>query len=143
MIFNVVRLLLLLIAAYLFGKPFARSKNETQMFYEISVVLLLTPLVFPHQGKYALLLFMPAYALLIKETIQHRAFGWPEKKFKHITLLALLIISIALITFTTDGLIGMKASEITQHLHLLTYGAFALFMAICFIKPEEIKNNPN
>ena len=62
---NSVRVLFVLAGILLISRPLKRPAGKIPAFYDLAVICLLTPLVFPHQGKYALLYTLPAYAICI------------------------------------------------------------------------------
>ena len=64
------RALILLLLLFLFSKPFHKVVNKRIIFYELSLICAVTPLFFPHQGKYSffylefhLCRFLPAVLL--------------------------------------------------------------------------------
>lgn len=136
-ILNSIRFLILLILTLLFGKPFQTIKNKKKLFYDLSLVCLTTPLIFPHQGKYSFFYLLPAYAYCLYSIIKLKAL---QNKLKSVYQLCkvLLIISFCLVTLTTDGLIGRKASNFTEYLHLISYGSMILLIALIFLKPKTI-----
>jgi hypothetical protein len=138
-ILNVVRLILLALLALLFGRPFKKATNKKRLFYDISLIFIATPLVFPHQGKYSFFYLMPAYAYCIYSLIKlHTLKQLP--KYKRINLLVLVVVSLSFmsVTLTTDGLIGRKLSDFSEYIHLITYGTFFLLTAMIFLKPKRV-----
>ena len=134
----VTRLVLLFFLAYLFGKPFQKLKTKKRLFYDIALVFIATPLVFPHQGKYAFFYLMPAYAyctyMLIKLFYLKAR---PHYRHIYLSVLLFMIFSFGGVTLTTDGLIGRKLSNVSEYLHFITYGAFFLLAAMTFLKPGD------
>lgn len=134
----VVRLLFLASLIPLLGKPFHKEKNVKTVFYQIATILIITPIFFPHQGKYSLLFLLPAYAyclytlLRLKQIIKEKQHF--AKPYKMAGLL--LILSFCFITLTTDGLIGRSFADIAEHYHLLVFGAICLLIATIMLKPK-------
>jgi hypothetical protein len=133
MVLNISRVLLLLILACLFGRPFQKIKNSVTLFFDISLVCLATPLVFPHQGKYSILYLLPAYAYTLFTLIHYKAEALKKGKFA----MLLVVLSFILCTLTTDGLIGRRLSDACEYLHLITYGTFCLLAAMVILRPER------
>ncbi len=107
---------------------------------EISYLLLIIPLIFPHQQKYTFLLALPAlyyisYFLLI--SYKKGAGGINTKKYY--TILTLFILSFILVTLTTDGIIGRNLNLITQHYKAITYGAIILIFNLILCKPTDLQ----
>jgi len=133
-ILNVIRVLFLLLMAFLLGKPFQKFKNNIEVFYSISLVCLFTPLIFPHQGKYSFFYLLPAYAFILFKLL-HSDERLPNSKNK--ISWVLLVISFVLLTLSTDGLIGRRLSDLCEYLNFITIGTFALFGSMCFVKSNE------
>ena len=138
------RLALLLLLTFLFGKPFQKFKSKKKLFYDIALVFMATPLVFPHQGKYAIFYLITAYAYCIYMLI--RLFHLRRRPYyKKIYLFTFLfvILSFVGVTLTTDGLIGRRLSDVSEYLNLIIYGAFFLLAAMAFIRPKNFNGLKN
>jgi hypothetical protein len=134
---NVVRGAFLLLLAYLFGKPFYKQQYKKNMFYDVSLICLATPLIFPHQGKYSIFYLLPAYAFCIYTAIKLHAIKSRHNYYLlYKKILILLSLSFALVTLTTDGLIGRRLSDCAEYLHLITYGSTFLLIATIYLKPK-------
>ena len=128
LITNMVRLGL--IASTLFilkWPPFKRSHSKLQLLKEIAFILLLIPLIFPHQQKYAFLLTLPAQFFLLYELLMTERFELRSR-----LSLILLVFSFILMTCTTDGLIGSELYAWTQHYKLVTFGSLFLIVGMFF-----------
>jgi hypothetical protein len=140
-ILNVVRLLL--IASTLFilkWPPFKKATSKIQSIQEISLILLLIPLIFPHQQKYAFLLCVPAQVYLTYFIV----FNYQVRKqimngFKWNLIIFLYVLSFILMTLTTDGLIGRELNNLTQHFKTITYGALMILSALYLCSPRYIE----
>jgi hypothetical protein len=141
LILNGIRFGLILLSLYFLGwPPFKPSKSELDALREISYLLLIIPLIFPHQQKYAFLLALPAlyyisYFLLI--SYKKGAGGINTKKYY--TILTLFILSFILMTLTTDGIIGRNLNLITQHYKAITYGAIILIFNLLLCSPAQLQ----
>jgi hypothetical protein len=100
--------------------PFKNAKNNLHAFAELSYILMIVPLIFPHQQAYGFLFVLPAVVCIIYFLITNPAFwkSWNGKSF--IFLLALIYAS-----FNLKLLLG-QFNEFYQHFKLLTYGALIL-----------------
>ncbi len=96
------------------------------------------PLLFPHQQKYAFLLAGPAlfylaYVLVLNFRAEARHLG----KSRWIAIVILSILSFALMTLTTDSLVGRSLNLITQHYKLITWGALVLILILVIAPPGK------
>jgi hypothetical protein len=134
-VLNSVRLVILALVAFLIGKPFQELKNKKSLYYDLSLICLVTPLIFPHQGKYSFFYLLPAYSYCIYSLVRMKPI---RSKLKNIYQMCniLLITSFCLVTLTTDGLIGRTASDFTEYIHLIAYGSFLLLAVLFMLKPK-------
>lgn len=140
-ILNLLRLCFLVLLVWLFEKPFRSINSKRMLFYDVSLLCLVTPLFFPHQGKYAIYYLLPAYAYCVFLILKlHRVTGISKYKRLYRQSLMLLIVSFVLVTLTTDGLIGRHLSNVAEYLHLITYGALCLLYAVMLLKPAKNSN---
>ncbi len=138
LILTCVRISILIFLTILFGKPFQKITNKKTLFYNIALICLVTPLIFPHQGKYSFFYVLPAYAFCIYSLIKlHSIKNNANYKKIYLGALVFVLLSFAGITLTTDGVIGRRLSDVTEYLHFITYGAICLLMAMAFLKPKE------
>ena len=137
-ILNIVRVVFLILAAVLFGQPFHKNLSKQKLFYDLSILCILTPLIFPHQGKYSVYYLFPAYAYCIYFLVRFRAIRTQivaKKIYKPIMIFT--FISFVLVTLTTDGLIGRYFSDFAEYLYLITFGIFSLLIAMVYLKPKR------
>lgn len=136
LVLNVARVLLLAFVAFLSGRPFRGFQNRKNLLYDVALVCIATPLVFPHQGKYAYFYMLPAYAYVIYKLIKLRALKHrPAYKNTYRLALFFITLSFVLITLTTDGVIGRKLSDAAEYLHLMVYGALCLLTGMAVFRP--------
>lgn len=142
LILNMVRGLLVLLTLYfLRSLPFKKMNDPLQNYYALAYILLIIPLIFPHQGKYSFFYMLPAFSYLIymvfcllkkkKETVDYKM----PVRFK--VAISGLIISFVMTTLTTDGIIGKHYSDITDHFHFITIGALVLIIPLAIFRPES------
>jgi hypothetical protein len=137
LILNTVRTGLILFTLYfLRWPPFKKAKSRISEIRELSYIFLLIPLLFPHQQKYAFFLAFPtlfysSYFIVINFQSGTRIMN----NRKYYAVIILLILSFALMTLTTDGLIGRNLNQITQHFKTITYGAIILIIILSLCPP--------
>jgi hypothetical protein len=136
-ILNGFRCLLLVFLCFLFGRPFQKIITKKFLFYDLSLICLATPIVFPHQGKYSFLYLLPAYAYTLYSLIRMQLIK-TKYKSTYLRPLIFMLLSFTFTTLTTDGLIGRRLSDFTEYLHLITYGAFFLLFALICLKPKKL-----
>jgi len=127
-IVNFVRFMLVVGTLYfLRWPPFKVVKSNLHILKEVSFILILIPLIFPHQQKYAFYLALPAQYFIMYFIV----FLFPLKnkkisKLKWNLIIAIMVISFVLITVSSDLFIGRAFSGITQHFKTITYGTLLL-----------------
>jgi len=141
-VLNTVRVLLILFTLYfLRTPPFKPAKSKTHEIWELSYLLLLIPLIFPHQQKYAFVLMLPAvayviYFLIFLYKFDHQEFlTWRWK-----IVILLLILSFILTSISSDVIIGRTLNRITQHYKTITYGALLLLIVLGMCKSSFLDN---
>lgn len=139
LILNLVRIIFLIVLIPFLGKAFQVIKNKKEIFFHISLIFIITPIFFPHQGKYSLLFLLPAYAYCLFSLIRLKSISSKKQSFiKPFKVGGIFVlISFALITLTTDGLIGRHFADIAEHLHLLVFGAIILLAGTMYLKPKR------
>ncbi|TXC81946.1 glycosyltransferase 87 family protein [Luteibaculum oceani] len=135
---NAIRFSLVAFTIYFLSSlPFKKAKNAFYDFRAIAYIILLIPLIFPHQLKYAFTLILPACFYLLHFVFsqyanRNQAIG----KFRWVAILVFMGIGFVLMTLTTDGVIGRELSNITQHYKTITWGALFLIGALILVKPN-------
>jgi hypothetical protein len=128
----IIALLILFTLFFLSTLPFKKIASKNHILYEISYITLVMPLIFPHQMKYAFYFLLPAICCLVK-TIADK-YSDNKKDWKYHVTISLVIISFILCTMTTDLIIGMPYSIITQYLKTITIGTLLLIPALAINK---------
>ncbi len=139
LITNFIRAGLISLSLYfLKWPPFVQVKSKRSELRELSYLLLLIPLIFPRQQKYAYAFAIPAlyylnYFLMV--------YGKEQKLFvsalRYKSILVLCILSFVLMTLSTDGVVGKEFYQITQHYKTITWGALLLVAALVMARPRE------
>ena len=132
-IINISRILLILFTIYFIRTaPFKKAQSKLNNLWELSYILLITPLIFPHQQIYAFVLIFPAASYIIY-------FMFYRYKFLDSNLRSLIILMIIIFILTTflGGIIG-NIRDITSHYKLITYGALLLIVPLAMCKPDTV-----
>lgn len=145
-VWAIILLLIILTVYFLATPPFHKIKSKNHILYEMSYITLIMPLIFPHQMKYAFCFSLPAICCLLKVIIQKYEKGDRSTIFK--TTLVLMLISFILCTMTTDLILGVHFSIVTQYLKTITIGTILLIPALMlnkkyFIAPNSQKGTLN
>lgn len=105
---------------FLSWPPFVREKNKQQLYLETSYILLLIPLIFPHQQHYAFLFMVPAFSLVLIDVMK---MSRQYSKAKRVLLISALIF--IYLSANLSILLG-EFNRYYEHYKLLTYGALLL-----------------
>jgi hypothetical protein len=124
----ITRLLLVAFTLYfLKWKPFIKPRSAWHQYVEISYLLLLIPLIFPHQQHYAFLFAVPAFAI----TFFYLFNQWHTiSKNKRITVSALLLL--IYLSVNLKLLLG-TFNAYYDHYKILTYGALLLIPLLVWV----------
>lgn len=137
-ILNIARCLLIVFTLYFLQTlPFVKFKSNHHTFWEFSYILCITPLIFPHQQKYAFFLLMPSvvyisYFLIV--TYRNKSLT----KFKFRTSIAFLLVFFILSTLTTDGIIGNRLNDLSEYYKTITIGCFFLIPLLASCHPKQM-----
>lgn len=142
-VLNIVRMLLIISTLFFIkSKPFKQNSKPFQNYYSLAYILLITPLIFPHQGMYSFFYMTPAFSYSIYFVF--RLLNW-EKKFdgfsiplKYKVAIVGLVISFLLTTLTTSGFIGRGYSSIAEYYHLITVGVLILIIPLAIFNPNGL-----
>ncbi len=137
-VLNIIRVLLVAFSLYFLKLPlFTTEKNRLSQLRELAYIILLIPLIFPHQQKYAFVLIIPSLFYLIHFTIVNFTFrSQVMSELRWFALIIIICLTFMLMTLSTDGLIGRELSNITQHFKTITWGALLLIFALILADPR-------
>jgi hypothetical protein len=128
-VLNIARLLLAALTLYFLSTlPFKNVKSKKRQLYELSYILALVPLLFPHQQHYAFLFFMPAVTVILYYVFSNYAsFNKVRKR------VLIVLLSVIFLAFNLKVLLG-EFNPIYEHYKILTYGGL-LVVFLLFYKP--------
>jgi hypothetical protein len=109
--------------------PFQPAKSGMHRTYETGYLLMVVPLIFPHQQKYAFFMILPAVAYII-----FRLFLM-EKGLQKSILIGIMVVVWLLTTASTDGIIGLKWYKMAQYFKAITWGTILLILPLAWLHP--------
>ena len=116
---------------FLKWRPFAKVGSNNQLMIELSYILLLIPLIFPHQQHYAFLFIVPAFAItLCYLLLQYHAM---PKKQKWILV---SVLSIIYLTANLKIVLG-EFNKYYEHFKILTYGALLFIPLLVWVEKKR------
>jgi hypothetical protein len=131
-VLNIARLLLVAFTLYFLRTlPFKPVQSKKRQLYELSYILALVPLLFPHQQHYAFLFFLPAVTVILYYVFSNYSTFNKLQKRVLITLLSVIFLA-----FNLKVLLG-EFNPVYEHYKILTYGGL-LVIFLLFYKPIKI-----
>lgn len=125
------RLFLMALTLYfLKWPPFRRAQSKQHTFVEVSYILLLIPLIFPHQQHYAFLFSVPAFAVIVYTVFLNFQQFNTLKKRGFIFLLTIIYLSANLTI-----LLG-EFNRYYEHFKLLTYGTLLMIPLLFWVSTQ-------
>lgn len=122
------RLTLVAVTLYfLKWKPFIKARSEWHQYIEISYLLLLIPLIFPHQQHYAFLFAVPAFAITLLYLLLKKS---GVSKISRLTVGGLLLL--IYLSVNLKLLLG-TFNPYYDHYKILTYGALLLIPLLVWL----------
>jgi hypothetical protein len=131
-ILNTIRVVLILFTFYfLRTKPFTDPQGLKHRFWELSYILMLIPLIFPHQQHYGFLFICPAFIFCLHYFIRNR------KTLPKIKLYVMAATGIIIYLLCNLKLILGAYNEYYEHFKILTYGVLLLIVLLAVCVPKE------
>ncbi len=136
-IINVIRGALILFFLYfLRSLAFVHARNKLYALWEISYMLLLVPLIFPHQQHYAFYFMLPSgtyllYYLGAQAVAKEKTLS--KRKFR-------LLFAGWILVFLTNNLQVLlgEFGAYYEHFKTITYGALLMVFLLAWARPAEI-----
>ena len=136
---NIVRLFFIVLTVYFLQTlPFKSSKSRMHTLWECSYLLLITPLIFPHQNKYSYYYLLPAFMYLIYFLmIAYKAgsFG----KYKP-WLVFLLVISFVYTPIIGRDIVGSWLFDLIQYFRVQVICTMLLVLPLAVLTPKKLDN---
>lgn len=135
LLMNIARAVLIVSVLWFLPKPFKAANIRLSELRGIAYILLLVPLIFPHQPKYAFAFIIPSVFYLGFFISKLRL----SKRLPQFKLLqALVITSFVVMVFSSDLFLGKELGRIAQHFKLLTWGSLLLIPALLIAAPKKL-----
>lgn len=116
---------------FLRSLPFKKAKSTLHQFWEVSYLLAIIPLIFPHQQHYAFLFIAPAYMYCLFYVINYYQSLTVFKR--NITIVTMIIIYLSV----NLKLILGEFNDYYEHFKILTYGAILLVGLLSCLIPKS------
>lgn len=132
LLLNTARGILILFTFYFLRTlPFKSVVGLKHRFWELSYILMLIPLIFPHQQHYGFLFICPAFIFCLYYFIQNRkSLSKPKYYF-------MLCSGVLVYLLCNLKLILGNFNEYYEHYKILTYGALLLILLLSLCIPKE------
>ncbi len=137
MVINIARVIFIGATLYfLKAAPFKVEKDRVQVLYELSYILLVIPLIFPHQQQYAFYFAFPAVTYLVYYFVQSFFNNEWKKPALGYGVMALFFMGYLLMSSTF--ILGEFRSYY-DHYKVLTYGVFILIGLLAYCRPQGLE----
>lgn len=136
LITNLARLTLILLTFLFLKKPFNKMVDKLSEIKAIAYILLIVPLIFPHQQKYAFLFIFPMMIYLIYYCILRLKYS-PSIGFK-IFLGCLLLVSLMFTPLIGSDVIGRNLYDAIHHYRILGFSTLSLVLFSILAKVKHI-----
>ncbi len=136
---NAARALMIFITLiFLRSKPFKTAESKMHTLWEISYILLVVPLIFPHQQHYAFFFIFPSttyllYFMFYMRINKNEAFS--KGKYK----IVFVFLCVIFLTINLNFLLG-QFQVYYDHFKILTYGALLLIVPLLICRPKYFEN---
>lgn len=136
---NFLRVLFVVFTLYfLRTRPFKKTTDKQHIYWELSYIMLIIPLIFPHERKYSFFFLFPATAYIIQFLLVAKASDFAIfSKLKFYFSGVLLVIYFILTSATSAGLINHSLSDLCDFYKLITFGTFLLVLVLAMCKPMK------
>lgn len=137
MLIQLARLLFIGFTLYFLRSwPFRAIKDRIRTFWEFSYILLMIPLIFPHQQQYAFMFAFPGVSYLVYYLFVGKSEQWMHKNTFRGLVLALAFI---FLTFNLGLIIG-EFRNLYEHYKLVTWGALTLIIPLALCRPHRLEH---
>ena len=138
LITNLVRLFFAGLTIWFLGKPFISERSKISEIRAISYLLLVIPLIFPHQQKYAFIMIFPSVIYLTYYFILR--FKFKPGITTYILLGVILLIGVVFTPIIGSDIIGRYNYDVIQHYRILGISAILLVPFLMLASPKEVES---
>ena len=137
LIANLIRVFLIIFTLYFLRTPSGGHVKNLTEIRAISYILLLIPLIFPHQQKYAFILIFPMIVYLT----YYYLISWKYRNdiLYYVQLSVLLFISVVFTPFIGSDILGKYLYELIQYLRLLGINTLLIIIYAVIADPRKIE----
>tara|TARA_B100000508_G_C11454898_1_gene276193 strand:+ start:621 stop:1484 length:864 start_codon:yes stop_codon:yes gene_type:complete len=142
LLLNGSRALLILILFFIYflrSRPFSFAKDTFHQYWELSYLLCIVPLIFPHQQKYAFVFMTPACFYFLNYLLSNWSKPIMTMTKRMLYLLGLSLFFI-LTTVTTDGIVGHHLNDLSEYYKSITFGCILLILLLSSATPMGRKH---
>ena len=137
LITNLFRLFFAGITVWFLGAPFKRENSQLSEIRAISYLLLVIPLIFPHQQKYAFIMIFPSMVYLsyyfIIRVKQESSIS------TYVLIGGLLLVSLVFTPFIGSDIIGRHNYDVIQHFRILGISSMLLVPFLIIATPKKLE----
>lgn len=140
LVINVARTVLVLGGLWILKSiPFRKSKDYIQVYYELSYLFLITPLIFPHQQHYAFFFIFPAVFYLVFYNV--KMYATASKTYSRSKIWSIIVISMLIFFLLNSHFVLGAFRNYYDHFKTLTYGVLLVLIFLVFSNPRKLKLN--
>lgn len=128
------RLFFVLLTLYFLNAlPFRPMQSKSQTWWEVSYIMLIVPLIFPHQQHYAFLMTLPALAYMLSFFLNQIG---SSRNARNPFMLGVFVLIVVTYNFT---LFVPSISAWFNHYKVITYSTFLLVMLLAMARPKDLQ----
>jgi hypothetical protein len=141
LILNVIRLaFVLLTLAFLRTFPFKTIKNQLRVFWEMSYLFIVIPLIYPHQQQYAFVYIIPAFIYLSWYFVLN--WGAIRDRLNFLSWIALAIVGFNFTALIGRDIITSYLFEVLLYLRILPIAVIMLIPILWLCRPKLELSKP-
>lgn len=117
--------------------PFKPAYSNLHRYWELSYILMIIPLIFPHQQHYAFLFMVPAFMYCLYYLVANK-----NKKSSTFIYISGAVLTLIYLSVNLKLLLG-EFNQYYEHFKILTYGALLLVVVMAVFRPEKTPERTN
>lgn len=133
LIMNLIRALLILFTLFFLNSlPFKKAASKLNTYWELSYLFLITPLIFPHQNKYAYFFLLPSFIYIIYFLIVK------YRQYSSFLLFYVFMITTPFTPFIGRDIIGKYLFDLFQFYRLMVFATIFLIPVLYYCHPKKL-----
>ncbi|MDJ1492003.1 glycosyltransferase family 87 protein [Cytophagaceae bacterium DM2B3-1] len=138
LVLNISRIFFVLLTlVFLRTLPFKKNVSVLKDYWEYTYLFICTPLLFPHQQKYAYIYLFPAIIYLLYYFIVH--FQFQKSKEIYFPLGIFILASFFFTPIIGSDIIGRYFYDVLQHFRILTIATILLIPVLLMCPPSKVE----